>query len=128
MLETYAEIDKTETDIDNFANFLSSPKTILGISGIYLTGYMIFIAQEGGFTSTFLHFGPGDASFIGIKLDSWRRVILMYAVSFLSSVINTHAVSKNQFIMQVLAITQFFTIITMQLQFIIPQIIGFIII
>jgi hypothetical protein len=125
MLETYAEIDKTETDIDNFANFLLSPKTILGISGIYLIGHMIFIKVEG---DTFLHFGPGDASFIGIKLDSWQRVILMYAVSFLSSVINTHAVSKNQFIMQVLAITQFFTILTMQLQFIIPQIIGFIII
>ena len=154
MLDTYAEIDKTETDIDNFANFLSSPKTILGISGIYLTSYMIFIGQKGGFTSTFLHFGPGDAMFIGIKLDSWQRVILMYAVSFLSSVMNTYylyAMTNNlhsyiwnravpkvpfskrwtyivilaePFIMQVLAITQFFTNLTMQLQFIIPQFIG----
>ena len=147
-------LDRTEIQIDKFADFLSSPKTILGISAIYLTAYTIFIAKEGGFSSTFLHFGPGDALFIGIKLDSWEKVILMYFVSFLSSVMNTYymyAMTNNlhsyiwnravpkvpfskrwtyiviiavPFIMQVLAITQFFTNLTMQLQFIIPQFIG----
>ena len=138
---------------------LSSPKSILIISGIYLTSYMIFIAKEGGFTSQFVHFGPGTnesntTSFLGIVLDSWQKVILMYFVSFLSSVMNTYysyamtnnlhsyiwnrAVPKVPFskkwtyvviliepiLLEILSITQFFTSLTMQLQFIIPQFIG----
>jgi hypothetical protein len=141
------------------SDLLSSPKSILIISGVYLTGYMIFIAKEGGFTSQFVHFGPGTnesntTSFLGIILDTWQKVILMYAVSFLSSVMNTYysyamtnnlhsyiwnrAVPKVPFskkwtyivilvepiLLQILSITQFFTSLTMQLQFIIPQFIG----
>ena len=142
------------TRINRVADVLSSPKTILIISGIYLTGYITFIGKEGGFTSQFLHFGPGDATFIGIVLDTWQKVILMYFVSFLSSVMNTYytyAMTNNlhsyiwnravpkvpfsrkwtyvvvlaePFILQVLSVTQFFTNLTMQLQFIIPQFIG----
>ena len=145
------------------ANFLSSPKTILIISAVYLSTYITFIGIEGGFSSQFLHFGPGtDAknttTFIGIVLDTWQKVILMYFVSFLSSVMNTYymyamtnnlhsyiwnrAVPKVPFnkkwtyvvilaeplIMQILNITEFFTNLTMQLQFIIPQFIGSLII
>ena len=141
------------------SDLLSSPKSILIISGIYLTGYMIFIAKEGGFTSQFVHFGPGTnesntTSFLGIILNTWQKVILMYAVSFLSSVMNTYysyAMTNNlhsyiwnravpmvpfskkwtyiviliePILLQILSITQFFTSLTMQLQFIIPQFIG----
>ena len=140
------------------ADFLSSPKTILMFSAIYLTGYITFIGKEGGFTSQFLHFGPGTDSsntttFIGIVLDNWQKVILMYFVSFISSIMNTYylyamtnnlhsyiwnrAVPKVPFsrwtyivilaeplILQILSITQFFTNLTMQLQFIVPQFIG----
>jgi hypothetical protein len=158
-----ALISKEKEPTSPLADFLSSPKTILGISAIYLTGYITFIGVEGGFTTQFLHFGPGtDASntttFIGIALDSWEKVILMYFVSFLSSLMNTYytyAMTNNlhsyiwnravptvpfskkwtyvvvlaePFIVQVLDITQFFTNLTMQLQFIIPQFIGSIII
>ena len=42
------------TRINRVADVLSSPKTILIISGIYLTGYITFIGKEGGFTSQFL--------------------------------------------------------------------------
>lgn len=152
-----------KTQIDRIADILSSPKTILGISTIFLSGYITFIAVEGGFTSQFLHFGPGTSSsnttsFIGIVLDTWEKVILMYFVSFLSSLMNTYytyAMTNNlhsyiwnravpkvpfsrkwtyivvlaePFILQVLAVTAFFTNLTMQLQFIIPQFIGSIII
>lgn len=150
---------KPLTRIDKIANILSSPKTIMGMSVIYLTGYMTFISIEGGFTSQFIHFGPGTDStntttFLGIVLNTWQRVILMYFVSFLSSLMNTYytyAMSNNlhsyiwnraitlvpfskkwtyivilaePFIMEILSITQFFTNLTMQLQFIIPQFIG----
>lgn len=147
-------LDKQEpvTLISRIADFLSSPKTILGVSAIFMTGYISFIAAEGGFSSQFLHFGPGtDASntttFIGIVLDTWSKVWLMYFVSFLSAVMNTYymyAMTNNlhsyiwnrstlqpaldlrgqPFIMQVLTITTFFTTLTMQLQFIVPQFIG----
>jgi hypothetical protein len=147
------------TLISRTADLLSSPKTILGISAVFMTGYVTFIAREGGFSSQFLHFGPGtDASntttFIGIVLDTWPKVCLMYFVSFLSAVMNTYytyAMTNNlhsyiwnravpkvpfsrrwtyvvtlaePFIMQVLTVTTFFTNLTMQLQFIVPQFIG----
>jgi hypothetical protein len=159
LLDISGSDTQAETPLNRFANALSSPKAILAISGVYLTGYMIFIGKEGGFSSQFLHFGPGTDStntttFIGIVLDSWEKVLLMYAVSFLSAVMNTYylyAMTNNlhsyiwnravpkvpfsrrwtyivvlaePFIMQVLSITQFFTNLTMQLQFIIPQFIG----
>lgn len=142
---------------------LSSPKTILAISGTYVILYMAFIGMEGGFSSQFLHFGPGTtdentAVFIGIKLDSWSKVILLYFISFVSSLMSTYytyAMSNNlhsyiwnraikrvpfskkwtyiviiaePFIMQLLSITQFFMNLTVQLQFIIPQFLGSIII
>jgi len=151
--------DKPETRINKFANILSSPKVILLISGVYMTGYMTFIGLEGGFTNQFLHFGPGTndtntTTFLGIILDNWQKVILMYFVSFLSSVMNTYymyAMTNNlhsyiwnravpkvpfskkwtyivvlaePFIVEILSITTFFTNLTMQLQFIIPQFIG----
>ena len=147
------------TFISRTADFLSSPKTILGISAVFLSGYVTFIAIEGGFSSTFLHFGPGTnetntTTFLGIVLDTWPKVLLMYFVSFLSSVMTTYynyAMTNNlhsyiwnravpkvpfsrrwtyvvtlaePFIMQVLTITEFFTNLTMQLQFILPQFIG----
>jgi len=152
-----------ETRINKLANFLSSPKIILLFSGIYLSGFVSFIAKEGGFTSQFLHFGPGTnaintTTFLGIVLDTWQKVILMYFISFLSSLMNTYytyAMTNNlhsyiwnravpkvpfsrkwtyivvlaePFIIEVLTITQFFTNLTMQLQFIIPQFIGSVII
>ena len=142
------------TIISQVGDYLSSPKTILLFSGIYLSAYLTFIGADGGFTSQFLHFGPGSTSFIGIALDTWPKVILMYFVSFLSSLMNTYylyAMTNNlhsyiwnravpevpfsrkwtyivvlaePFIMQVLSITQFFTNLTMQLQFILPQFLG----
>jgi hypothetical protein len=138
---------------------LNSPKSILLISTLYLTGYLSFITVEGGFSSQFVHFGPGTDStntttFLGIVLDTWPKVYLMYFVSFLSSVMSTYygyAMSNNlhsyiwnralktvpfskrwtyvvilaePVLMTILSITQFFTNLTMQLQFILPQFVG----
>lgn len=153
------ERPQKKTRLDLIADTLSSPKIILGVSAVYLSLYILFIAKEGGFTSQFLHFGPGTdetntTTFIGIRLDTWQRVLLMYSVSFISAVMNTYytyAMTNNlhsyiwnravpkvpfskkwtyivilaePFILEVLQITQFFTTLTMQLQFIIPQFVG----
>jgi hypothetical protein len=151
--------NKPKTRIDHLADWLNSPKTIIFISTVFLAGYMAFIQVEGGFSSQFLHFGPGTnedntTSFIGIVLDTWSKTILMYFVSFLSSLMNTYylyamtnnlhsyiwnrAISHVPFskkwtyivilseplLIQILQITSFFTTLTLQLQFILPQFIG----
>ena len=151
--------NKPKTRIDHVADWLNSPKTIIFISTVFLTGYIAFIQVEGGFSSQFLHFGPGTnedntTSFIGIVLDTWSKTILMYFVSFLSSLMNTYylyAMTNNlhsyiwnraitnvpfskkwtyivilsePLLIQILQITSFFTTLTLQLQFILPQFIG----
>ena len=151
--------NKPKTRIDHLADWLNSPKTIIFISTVFVAGYMAFIQVEGGFSSQFLHFGPGTnedntTSFIGIVLDTWSKTILMYFVSFLSSLMNTYylyamtnnlhsyiwnrAISHVPFskkwtyivilseplLIQILQITSFFTTLTLQLQFILPQFIG----
>jgi hypothetical protein len=151
--------EKPKTRMDHVADWLNSPKTIMFISTVFLAGYMAFIQVEGGFSSQFLHFGPGTnedntTSFIGITLDTWSKVILMYFVSFLSSLMNTYylyAMTNNlhsyiwnramphvpfskkwtyivilsePLLMQILQVTSFFTTLTLQLQFILPQFIG----
>lgn len=139
--------------------FFTSPKVALIVFTLFLVGYIVFIDEEGGFTKSFLHFGPGisddtTTKFMGIKLDSWHKVILLYFVSFFSALLTAYydTIMKNQlhsylwnhairrvpfskswtyaivlmepFFFQVLAIVQFFTSMTMQLQFIVPQFLG----
>jgi hypothetical protein len=139
--------------------FFLSPKVALVIFTLFLVGYITFIAEEGGFTKSFLHFGPGTdkdntTTFIGIRLDSWTKVGTLYAISFLSALLtsyyqtvmgdNLHSYIWNKaidtvpysktwtyivvliepFFYQILGIIQFFTNMTMQLQFILPQFVG----
>ncbi len=93
-------------------------------------------------------------SFMNIKLDTWQKVILLYIVSFFASLLTTYyqSVMSNNihsyiwnralktmpyskawtyaivlmepFFYQILSVVQFFTSLTLQLQFIIPQFIG----
>jgi hypothetical protein len=158
--------DKQEEDTTPkgcLANWLSDPRTILFLSMCFFTGYISFIYEEGGFSQQFLHFGPGTTDenttqFLGIVLDTWPKVGLMYLAGFISSLMSTYysyaminnlhsyiwnrAIKKvpfskrwtyvvvfaEPFFMQVLTIITFFTSLTLQFQFIIPQFIGSVII
>lgn len=146
-------------NFDEVLEFFMSPKVALIVFTLFLVAYLIFIDEEGGFGESFLHFGPGkdEASttkFLGIKLDNWTKVILLYIVGFFSSLMtsyyqtvmsnNIHSYIWNRaltsvpysktwtyiivmmepFFYQILSIIQFFTNMTMQLQFIIPQFVG----
>jgi hypothetical protein len=139
--------------------FFMSPKVALIIFTLFLVAYITFIDVEGGFQGNFLHFGPGTneqntTSFMGVKLDTWTKVGLLYVVSFFASLLtsyyqtvmsnNIHSYIWNRalssvpysktwtyaivlmepFFYQVLSIVQFFTNMTLQLQFIIPQFLG----
>lgn len=136
-----------------------NPKIALFIFIIFIIGYLVFLDLEGAFTEKFLHFGPGTnskntTSFLGIKLDSWQKVGIMYAVGFFSALLTTYyqtvmgqnlhsyvwnrAITKvpfekfwtyiivllEPFFYQILSIIGFFTNLTLQLQFLIPQFIG----
>lgn len=140
-------------------DFFMSPKVALFIFIFFIIGYIVFIDEEGGFSEQFLHFGPGTTEanttkFLGIKLDSWSKVAMLYVVGFFASMLTTyyqtvmgqniHSYIWNRAIKsvpysrtwtyavvileplfyQVLSIVQFFTNMTLQLQFILPQFLG----
>ena len=93
-------------------------------------------------------------TWINIKMDSWTKVITLYVISFFSALINQYymyAVSENlhsyvwqraekvipfdkpstlfvlfsePIIFQILMVIQFFTTLTLQLQFILPEMVG----
>jgi len=93
-------------------------------------------------------------TWINIKMDSWPKVITLYCISFMSALINQYymfAVSENlhsyvwqraekvipfdkpstlfvllsePIIFQILMVIQFFTTLTLQLQFILPEMMG----
>jgi|UniRef100_A0A6C0DI55 hypothetical protein len=139
--------------------FFFQPLVAFTILVLFLLIYICFIGYEGGFTEKFLHFGPGTTpenttNFIGIKMDTWEKVGILYVVSFFSALINQYyvfAVSENlgsyvwqraekvvphdkfwtYFILfaepvigQLLGVIAFFTTLTLQLQFILPEMVG----
>jgi hypothetical protein len=145
--------------LNAFFDFFMSPKVALFIFIFFIIGYIVFIDEEGGFSEQFLHFGPGTTEanttkFLGIKLDSWNKVALLYVVGFFASMLTTyyqtvmgqniHSYIWNRAIKsipysrtwtyaivileplfyQILSIVQFFTNMTLQLQFILPQFLG----
>jgi hypothetical protein len=136
---------------------LSSPQSAILIFTLFLIGYLIFLDTEGGFKQKFLKFGPdkdGSTTFVGIKIDNWSKVIMMYLIGFFSALISSyynavmgttvHTYTYNAavedipynkqliylisilepILFQILWITQIYMDLMMQLQFIIPQFIG----
>jgi len=135
------------------------PIIALSIFILFLIGYLTFISMEGGFSEKFLHFGPGTtpentANFLGVQMDTWNKVIIMYVISFFSALVTQYyktAVGMNlnsyiwnratpvipyakaptllvlfvdPIIDEINAVIMFLTTLTLQLQFIIPQALG----
>ena len=137
-----------------FVSFFMEPKVVLIMFTLFLVGYMIFLDEEGAFSTGFLHFGPGTGKFLGINIDSWPKVLALYGIGFFASLFtsyyqwimanNIHSYVYNQaikevpysrfwiyvitlmepFFYQILGIIQLFTTMTMQFQFILPQFLG----
>lgn len=153
-------------------DWFMKPSTALVLFIIILIIYFIVVDESGGFTDNFLHFGPskpkdesgelgeeggmgGDGtSFLGIKLDTWGKVITLYLISFFSSFVSeyyesvvsetvstavwndaiheleggkvtTYVIAAfDPLIGQILEILKVLTAMTMQLQFILPNILG----
>jgi len=133
---------------------LMNPKVAVIIFLAFLISYIAFIDEEGGFSKNFLNFGPSQTRFLGMKMDSWPKVISVYCIGFIAAVMTTyydsvvetniHSYISNKaikkvpfskmwthiivflepFFDEILAIIEFFTTMTMQLQFLVPQFIG----
>lgn len=141
--------------------FFNNPKTALLIILIFLITFFLTQGLTTGFGNNFLTFGPtkddktGEHTlFMGIKLDSWNIVGLVYVIIFISTVLrsyygnvvgtNIHAFVWNAaielvpfskfwtylvllidpIIETILYIIQFYATATFQIQYIIPQFIG----
>lgn len=142
-------------------SFLNHPRTALCIMVSFLIGYFIYANFGGAFTGKFLRFGPDTTSepdkttnFMGIKLNNWKNVIIVYVVMFMVTVLqsyygnvvgqNLHSFVWNRavkivpypkfwtyliylidpFIGVCLKILNFYAIATFELQYIIPQFVG----
>ena len=142
-------------------NFFNNPKTALLIILIFLISFFLTQGFTNGFDNNFLTFGPTKdettdtpTMFMGIKLESWSNVGLVYVIIFISTVLqsyygnvvgtNIHAFVWNAaievvpfpkfwtylvllidpIISTILYIIRFYATATFQIQYIIPQFLG----
>lgn len=142
--------------IDNLVDILFNINTAFFVLVFGLVAYLILLDNEGAFTKKFLHFGPADdAEFINMKVDTWPKVLTVYAIGFFTALMIQYykSVSSNfihqylwnpaytdtiqmtkswaitivtveQIIFSILKALQFFVIMTTRLQFILPSILG----
>jgi hypothetical protein len=139
--------------------FLLNPFFAIAIFVAFLIGLFIYLDIEGSFKNGFLHVGPGDdrettTSFLGVKVDSWTKVLILYAIGFVTGLLtsyynnvvgeslgravfdpNVSEVPYGQvgvytitlmdpFIYETLKIIGYLTTFTLQFQFILPIILG----
>lgn len=62
-----------------------APVLAINLFMIGMVALLFFLDEEGAFAK-FTHFGPtADTKFLNMKLDTWPKVILVYATSFISA-------------------------------------------
>jgi hypothetical protein len=140
-------------------SFLNNPYIAVIIFIVFLVGFFVYLDIEGSFENGFLHFGPGDdrentTTFMGIKLDSWSKVITLYIMCFFTGVLTSYyneTVKETMFkeiwnadqkvltytqagtytvsiidplIMHALNILALLETLTIQFQFILPLVVG----
>ena len=82
----------TSNEEDKSVNFLFLPKVSFFIFIMSLIVYLILLDDEGAFKNNFLKFGPdANTKFLGMMLNTWEKVILVYFISFLSSLLQTYS-------------------------------------
>lgn len=141
-------------------NFFNNPRTALLIILLFFLGYYLSIGLTVGFGNNFLKFGPNKddtgkyTHFMGIQIDSWKMVIVVYIIIFISTILQSYyinvvnqnihayvwntAIEKvpyskfwtylvllvNPFVNMLLTIIKFYATATFQIQYVIPQFIG----
>ena len=147
--------------LNKIFNFFNHPRTALLIILIFLFTFFLVEGLTTGFGNNFLAFGPtkdektGEpTTFMGIKLATWKNVGLVYAIIFISTILqvyynnvvqtNIHAFVWNAaieivpfpkfwtylvllvdpLIQIILYIIRFYATATFQIQYIIPQFVA----
>lgn len=141
-------------------NFFNNPITALLIMLFFFIGYYLSIGLTIGFGNNFLSFGPtkdknGEyIKFMGIEINSWKLVGIVYTIIFISTVLQTYyknIMSDNinsfiwnkavnfvphsksltylvllidPFINMLITIIRFYATATFQIQYVIPQFIA----
>jgi hypothetical protein len=146
--------------LNNIFNFLTSPKTALIILLIFFLGFFLAGGLTGSFDNNFLAVGPTKdengkpAKFMGLSLDTWNKVGVVYAIIFISAVlekyytnimnqkiishVTNNTITKvpysklwsylillvDPFINTLLLIIRLYATATFQIQYIIPQFVA----
>ncbi len=141
-------------------DFFNNPIVVLLIMLTFLLGYYLSFGLTIGFSNHFFSFGPtkdkdgNHTKFMGINIDSWKLVGVVYVIIFISTVIQVYyqnVIGKNfnslifnkstkiipysklltylvllvdPFINILLTIIRFYATATFQIQYVIPQFIG----
>jgi hypothetical protein len=131
------------------------PRVAFYLFVFFMIGYMFFLDEENAFQN-FFAFGPDPSiRFLGMSMNTWNKVWMVYAVGFISSLLQgyyqtvmydfihsklwnpaykeripvTKGWAKTIVIAEplldwILGIVQFFITMTMRFQFILPQLLG----
>lgn len=148
--------------IKKIIEFMYDPRTAFFLIMLFISIYFIFILfseSDSDTPNSFFHFGPGTnkdntPSFLGIKIDSWEKVYLLYTVSFLTAFITSYYSSVlrdniteyvynpalkdvpfskfwtyvilliSPIVWEFIGLIQILTTFTLQLQFMIPGVLG----
>ncbi len=72
-------------------NFFFEPRVAFCIFVVFILVYLVILDEEGAFTKKFLSFGPSpNTTFLHMKLDTWHKVYIVYALGFFSSLLTTY--------------------------------------
>ena len=136
------------------------PRFALIVFIVILIGYLVFLDKENAFQNKFLRFGPSpDTKFLNIKLDSWNKVISVYAIALLSALSTAYYTSVSSSYISgvllnpaykdkiaqskfwskllvtidplmswVMQLFQLFATLTLELQYMLPQLLGHLVI
>jgi hypothetical protein len=147
-------------NLQKIYDFFNSPKNALIIILIFFLGYFLYEGLTVGFGKNFATFGPttdevgNPVYFMGIKLDNWTMVSVVYVIIFITTVLqnyyynvvgtNIHAFVWNAavdvvpypkfwtylvllidpIINIILYIIRFYATATFQIQYLIPQFVA----
>jgi len=141
------------------AKNLTTPHIAMATFTTWILIFVTILGFMGAFSKKFMHFGPSTdpetaAEFLGAHIDTWPKVIELYALGFFSAIMKTyyrtvynawmmnqvkdvktkHVTVKKSFayimitldplISNINSILELFLTLTLQLQFLVPQILG----
>ena len=78
-----------------FKKYIFEPRIAFIVFILFIIGYLVFLDEEKAFTNNFLRFGPAKkgetpAKYLGMKLNTWKKVIIVYVIGFFTSLLTTY--------------------------------------